>query len=374
MATLALLFALLTLGAIVTSFKVGMADPVWPTRPWHLALIDWQEESRGYLIEHTHRLAGFVVGGAVAILALALWLTEPRPKLRWGGLLALVALLLAFGQLHGTLITLQKVFQRTGELTTPDWTITLVPTLIALALVAVLTAWAAFPGTCGSGVRLLGVLLLVGVMAQGILGGLRVYLNALVGPELAMIHGVYSQVVLALAVAVAVLSRPQRDIPADDRWHAGPALLHWGLISAVVVFGQIVAGALLRHTSSPLGPRLHLLVAFLVIFATAAVSRRLPPDAPRGVRVLARLVAALAGLQILFGIEAWMIRFRAGFLAAPFQAITLPDAIVRTSHAVIGYALFGTTVALAMTLLRQRESQPRQAPSRRPVAELEGVA
>src|SRR5437763_10444032 len=97
--TLALLFALLTLGAVVTSFKVGMADPVWPTRPWHLALIDWQEASRGFLIEHAHRLAGFVVGGAVSVLALALWLTEPRPALRWGGVAALVALIAAFGQL-----------------------------------------------------------------------------------------------------------------------------------------------------------------------------------------------------------------------------------------------------------------------------------
>src|SRR5439155_14508497 len=106
--TLALLFALLALGAFVTSFKVGMADPVWPTRPWHLALIQWQEESHGFLIEHSHRLAGFIVGGAVSILALAVWLTEPRPTLRWGGFVALVALLAAFCLLHCTLCTLHK--------------------------------------------------------------------------------------------------------------------------------------------------------------------------------------------------------------------------------------------------------------------------
>src|SRR3954468_15791820 len=72
-ATLALLFALLALGAVVTSFRVGMADPVWPTRPWHLLLISWDEPQPGFLIEHTHRLAGFVVGGAVSILTLLLW-------------------------------------------------------------------------------------------------------------------------------------------------------------------------------------------------------------------------------------------------------------------------------------------------------------
>src|SRR5262245_8811879 len=143
-ATLALLFALLLLGAVVTSFRVGMADPIWPTRPWHLAIIDWQEQSRGFLIEHTHRLAGFAVGGAVTILALGLWLTERRPFLKGVGAVALVALLAAFGQLHGTLIKQQRLYHAALEIAppaapsstvappTPDWFITAGPTLAAL--------------------------------------------------------------------------------------------------------------------------------------------------------------------------------------------------------------------------------------------------
>src|SRR5437868_14020527 len=88
--TLALLFTLLALGAVVTSFRVGMADPIWPTKPWYLFTISWQEPSPGFLIEHLHRLAGFTTGGVVAVLALGLWLTETRPVLRWGGAVALV--------------------------------------------------------------------------------------------------------------------------------------------------------------------------------------------------------------------------------------------------------------------------------------------
>src|SRR5262249_19254806 len=47
----ALLFAL---GGFVTSFRVGMADPVWPTEPWYLVVNQkvWvQEPSKGFLIE-----------------------------------------------------------------------------------------------------------------------------------------------------------------------------------------------------------------------------------------------------------------------------------------------------------------------------------
>src|SRR5207302_911531 len=50
----------------------------------------------------------------------------------------------------------------------------------------------------GSGLRLLAVAALVGVMVQGLLGGLRVKLNALVGPELAPTHGVFAQIVFSL--------------------------------------------------------------------------------------------------------------------------------------------------------------------------------
>jgi heme a synthase len=372
--TLALLFALLTLGAVVTSFRIGMADPVWPTRPWHLLTISWQEPSPGFLIEHLHRLAGFTVGAAVAVLAIGLWWTEPRPALRRSGVAALVALLAAFGQLHGTLIAHQKVVTATGELTAPNWAIALGPTLIALALVAILTVWAGVSGSAGRGLRVLGIVLLVAVMAQGILGGLRVYLNALLGTDLAAVHGVFSQVVLALAVAVVVFSAPRRDVPADDRWHPDRAAVRWGVIAAAVVFTQIVAGAVLRHTSSPLGPRLHLLVAFLVVSATAAASRRVGRDAPRGVRRLATLAAALAGVQVVLGVEAWMMRFNAGFVAAAWQPVTAADAITRTAHALVGYCLFATAVALALTLLRARETTPRPMTERRPAAELESVA
>ena len=52
-----LLFAL---GGFVTSFRVGMADPVWPTEPWYLVGKDWQKLEFGFLVEHTHRAAGWI--------------------------------------------------------------------------------------------------------------------------------------------------------------------------------------------------------------------------------------------------------------------------------------------------------------------------
>src|SRR5437588_9517273 len=80
--------ALLT-GAVVTTFRVGMADPVWPTYPWHLLLISWSEPSAGFLVEHSHRAAGYLVGCCVIILACGLWRSETRRWVRWLGMAAL---------------------------------------------------------------------------------------------------------------------------------------------------------------------------------------------------------------------------------------------------------------------------------------------
>src|SRR5271166_3964472 len=80
---------LLLLGAEVTTKQVGMVDPYWPTPPWQLWLSSWRDSGLGFLIEHGHRLAGYTVGTCTIVLAVSLWLLEPRRWVRWLGLAAL---------------------------------------------------------------------------------------------------------------------------------------------------------------------------------------------------------------------------------------------------------------------------------------------
>ncbi len=98
---------LLTLGAVVTTFRVGMADPVWPTYPWHLLLVEWEEPRPGFLVEHSHRLAGYVVGCCVIVLAVGLWLGQPRRWLTALGLAALLAVIVQ-GLLGGFRVVLHE--------------------------------------------------------------------------------------------------------------------------------------------------------------------------------------------------------------------------------------------------------------------------
>src|SRR5205823_14529031 len=103
----------------------------------------------------------------------------------------------------------------------------------ALMILAAFTLAAMRLGSPGRGLRALALVLLVAVMAQGLLGGLRVYLNALFGTDLATIHGVFSQIVVALAVAVLVGTSPRRI--ANDLWSSSRRTIRWVVLTAAVV-------------------------------------------------------------------------------------------------------------------------------------------
>ena len=106
--TAAATFLLLGLGGLVTSHEAGLAVPDWPTSygynmflfPMHL----WQSN---IFYEHTHRLLASFVGLLTGILAVWLWLREPRSWLRWLGAGAFFAILLQ-GLLGGLRVILLK--------------------------------------------------------------------------------------------------------------------------------------------------------------------------------------------------------------------------------------------------------------------------
>lgn len=284
---------LLALGAIVTTFRVGMADPVWPTYPWHLLLISWEEPSAGFLIEHTHRLAGYMVGMCVIGLAVCLW---RLPGLRWLGIAALVA-----------------------------------------------------------------------VIVQGLLGGFRVRLNALVGTDLAIIHGSFAQVVFALLVSAAVTTAAGW---SADEVPEGNSRVRWiSLLTTGFIFLQIVLGGLVRHTHSPLGQRGHLLVAFGVVALVILLWKSVADSqADRGLRFHAHLLLVLVCLQIVLGVESWLMKFDQG-MYADLKPITIGQAATRTAHFLIGSCVFGSAVAVSLRAHRQ----PAHASVPAPMQRLEGA-
>jgi cytochrome c oxidase assembly protein subunit 15 len=272
---------LLAVGSVVTTRRVGMADPVWPTYPWHLLLIDWQEPSPGFLIEHTHRLVGYLVGCCVIVLAWGLW-------------------------------------QKAG----PRW------------------------------LKWLGIVALLGVILQGLLGGFRVRLNALVGPNLAVIHGCFAQVVFSLLVGLALMTS-RRFASVGLPVAGAPRLRKLSLLLVGVVLLQLVWGAVLRHRHTALSQRMHLLTAFAVVAVAAWLGRALRESAGSR-RVLGGawgVLAILLTLQVMLGIEAWLEKYGSGILPE-LQMVTGRQVLVVMGHVLVGAGILATATALALLAWR----------------------
>jgi heme A synthase len=344
---------LLILGQLVTTLKAGMADPAWPTEPWYL--VNNYKAELNYLVEHSHRIAGFTLGGILGALTLGIWWTEPRKVARWVAVIAVAVLLSGFGEFH------RAVMNQTDP-NRLDVPMVPVATMgVSLAVLAVIGFAGLLTRVRGSGLRLFATVVLLAVMTQGVLGGLRVRLNALHGPELAAVHGVFAQIVFCLVALLAVFcTRPHRDeLPAESRGAAG-----WlSLLLVVVLLGQLVLGVLVRHLPTPLAQRLHFLTAFAAVAVVVALLRAGFANPLARVRVAPAgwLLGTLVAVQLVLGVEAWMGKFsdeaRAGQPAESFlpeTAIPTPYQVaIRTAHVLVGTGVLACAVVLAVGLRRR---------------------
>lgn len=86
-------FPLIWVGGLVTTYDAGMAVPDWPTTyGYNLFLYPWQTWLSGpwdLFIEHGHRLLGSLAGVLTIVLVVTLWRYDHRRWVCWLGLAAL---------------------------------------------------------------------------------------------------------------------------------------------------------------------------------------------------------------------------------------------------------------------------------------------
>lgn len=191
--------------------------------------------------------------------------------------------------------------------------------------------------------RVMGLVALVAVIVQGVLGGMRV---VKIDPRWALVHGPLAQAFFALTVALLFFVRGTQAGPGTT-WSArpdqvvpGPVRLAW--MTAGMVYVQIVTGAALRHLGW--GLTLHLLFALGVLVHLGLLVRR-----TMGHETLMPWALAAAGMgaaQLFLGLLSW-VTVHAGSLEGPVRDSTL-GAVVSSMHVVTGAALLGTLVHLAL--------------------------
>ncbi len=99
--------------------------------------------------------------------------------------------------------------------------------------------------------KILGWCALAAVIVQGVLGGLTVLY--LLPTWISVMHGCVAQSFLCILVTIAVsLGRMRRSASVSPYANTKSTSPRWALALALVVFGQLVAGAIMRHTESGL--------------------------------------------------------------------------------------------------------------------------
>lgn len=197
-------------------------------------------------------------------------------------------------------------------------------------------------------------LMLLVVVVQGVLGGLRVTgrFTMSASPDdtapsiaLAMIHGTLGQLFLAMAMAMRVFT--------SSAWRGEPQQTHavsaatdrsFSIILVVLLLIQLVLGTLVRHIDS--GLMVHISMAGIVVLAILNAGVRawgLYAQQPRLQR-LGRTLMILAGVQVLLGVSALVVVS----MSKDMSPKPWWDAIVTTSHQIVGAIILATAVALML--------------------------
>lgn len=300
-----LVWPLIWVGGLVTTYDAGMAVPDWPgTYGYNLFLYPlstWVSGPFDLFIEHGHRLLGAVVGLVAIAMVVAALRREDR---RW---------------------------------------------VVGLTI---------------------GILL--AVISQGALGGVRVLLS---DRTTAMIHGCFGPVVFALCcIAAAVTSRSWWDrkvsakLPKSEK-----PLAKWVVAAAtlplILSYVQLVLGAQLRHVQPLTTPgtftlivAVHITTAFglwvLTGFLFILVRRCGDLTLSRPAGWLIWFVAA----QILLGTGTWIVNygwpsileflpFGEGFLV---RSKGFVDSIIVTAHVAVGSLILATSAVVLVQVFRQR--------------------
>ncbi|MBI4659646.1 MAG: COX15/CtaA family protein [Verrucomicrobia bacterium] len=171
--------ALIGIGGLVTSHGAGLAVPDWPTSyGYNMFLFPPSYWVGGILYEHTHRLFASFVGLLTTVLAVWLWIKEPRRWLRWAGVFAFFGVVFQ-GVLGGLRVTLLEN------------SLGIVHAAIAqlfVVLVSLIALWTSRGRALAGASRGEGVVVSKGLLRLMVFGTLLIFLQLILGATMRHQH------------------------------------------------------------------------------------------------------------------------------------------------------------------------------------------
>ena len=211
----------------------------------------------------------------------------------------------------------------------------------AVGLLTLALAAALWRGEQRRGVRWLGLVAVLAVGLQGVLGGLRV---VLLEGALAIVHGALAQAFFGLAVSLALVTSPSWAAAAPVQAADALVLRRLAFLTSGVLSLQIVFGAVLTHFGARLDGHLAGAAALALLIPALALRVQRGHALRPALALPARALLGLLLLQFVLGLGAYAGRFTGLALPlAPSLGLALP-----VTHRLTGALLFATSLVLAL--------------------------
>jgi cytochrome c oxidase assembly protein subunit 15 len=195
--------------------------------------------------------------------------------------------------------------------------------------------------------RWLGLVAVLGVVVQAILGGQVVI--RLLHYWLPVIHACFAQIVFAAVLGIAVFTskwwvseRPQ----LEDT--GAPSIHSLSILSAAVIYVQVMLGAGFRHKDIPVWPHIAGAMVVLAVVTWTAVALRKRFGHSRELSRARILLHAIFGAQFLLGFAAYWSRISTADAPQPMPVMVTLTVI----HTVVGAILFAFSVLVALMCYR----------------------
>lgn len=195
------------------------------------------------------------------------------------------------------------------------------------------------------------------IVAQAVLGGMTVL--HFLPPAISTAHATVAQTFFCIAVAIAVFTGKQwvEEVPQTFSDDHRPSLLTLSLLSVLILYVQLVLGAMFRHRGMPWWP--HVLNAFLVALILTWTGVRSILQFPRidAIRRPAVLLLFLLVIQLCLGFAAFVTKVVWG---ADAPQPELPMVISTVTHVAAGALLLATTAVLTLQVWRHMPAVQKQ--------------
>ena len=218
-----------------------------------------------------------------------------------------------------------------------------------------------------SWVRKFSLVILAGVILQGLIGGLRIVLDQ---RTLALLHGCTGPLFFTLCIAMVVFtSRWWHQMAVAEPTDRSRKLLRLATLCSVAAYLQLVVGAVVRHspylTSESAAAffqtavYFHLLLAALIVVQVARLAWHCFREGIQA--VYGTVLALLIAVQLALGIGTWLVKYGmprwASNLFGEWPLLTreadLLQNMIITSHVAVGSLILVTSVALCLRVVRQ---------------------